>query len=283
MKSIGRLENWVTRLNLTEGRPMRYQSTTGLDEDKLADIIDRVTDIFHSRGIDFSRHALNVKEQVIFTLSLLRNNLAQMFIADLSGISQPTASRIYRRMLPVIDQALAFTGISLEEAARDGRTILVDGTYVPTGNRPAQGTEVTTANYSGKRRCQCLSIQVAATITGQLIATSTPVPGARHDSAALVLTGWSTILSSSASPWIADTAYTIHGAYTPIKKTPGHERTDADKQYNKEIASIRSRVEHAIGHLKQWKTIATGYRGRLTELPDIIATITRLELYRLGW
>ena len=83
-----------------------------------------------------------------------------MFIADLSGISQPTASRIFRRMRPAIDQALAFTGISLEEAARDGRVILVDGTYVPTGNRPAQGQEVTKANYSGKRRCQCLSIQV---------------------------------------------------------------------------------------------------------------------------
>ena len=47
--------------------------------------------------------------------------------------------------------------------------------------------------------------------------------------------------------------------------------------------SIRSHVEHAIGHLKQWKTIATGYRGRLTELPESIATITRLELFRLGW
>ena len=121
MKSIGRLENWVTRLNLTEGRPMRYQSTTGLDEDKLADIIDRVTDIFHSRGIDFSRHALNVKEQVIFTLSLLRNSLAQMFIADLSGISQPTASRIYRRMLPVIDP-VSYTHLDVYKRQGAGRS-----------------------------------------------------------------------------------------------------------------------------------------------------------------
>ncbi|PPF65182.1 transposase, partial [Rathayibacter tritici] len=26
-----------------------------------------------------------------------------------------------------------------------------------------------------------------------------------------------------------------------------------------------------------------GYRGRLTELPNLIRTVTRLELYRLGW
>ncbi|MCA0437696.1 MAG: transposase family protein [Actinobacteria bacterium] len=205
---------------------MRYQSTTGLDEDKLTEVVDRVTDIFNSRGVDFSRHALNMREQIILTLSLLRNNLAQMFIADLSGISQPTASRIFRRMRPAIDQALAFTGISLEEAARDGRVILVDGTYVPTGNRPAQGQEVTKANYSGKRRCQCLSIPVAATLTGQLIATSTPVPGARHDSAAIKLTGWSTILTNT--PWIADTAYTTHGAHPHKENT--RARTNRGRQ-----------------------------------------------------
>ncbi|MBW3086921.1 hypothetical protein KEM60_03150 [Austwickia sp. TVS 96-490-7B] len=46
--------------------------------------------------------------------------------------------------------------------------------------------------------------------------------------------------------------------------------------------SIRSRVERAIGHLKQWKILATGYRGRLAELPDIFATTTRIELCRIG-
>ncbi|WP_219106014.1 transposase family protein [Austwickia sp. TVS 96-490-7B] len=230
-----------------------------------------------------SRHRLPVKEQVILTLELLRNNLSQTFLADLLDISQSTASRIYRRMLPVINEALTFTGISLEEAASDGRVILIDGTYVPTGNRPAQGRDLTKVNYSGKRRCQCLSIQVASTLEGQLLAISTPVPGARHDSAALDLTGWSQILAENHTPWIADTAYIAQGALTPLKKKKGHERTDHEKRYNKEISSIRSHVEHAIGHLKQWTILATGYRGRLTELPDIIAVITRLELYRLGW
>ncbi|WP_219107835.1 transposase family protein [Austwickia sp. TVS 96-490-7B] len=230
-----------------------------------------------------SRHRLPVKEQVILTLELLRNTLAQMFLADLLHISQSTASRIYRRMLPVINEALILTGIPIEQAASDGRAILIDGTYVPTGNRPAQGQDVTKANYSGQRRCQCLSIQVASTLEGQLLAISPPVPGARHDSAALDLTGWSQILAENHTPWIADTAYIVHGARTPLTKKKGQERTDNEKHYNKEISSIRAHVEHAIGHLKQWKILATGYRGRLTELPDIIAVITRLELYRLGW
>ena len=35
-------------------------------------------------------------------------------------------------------------------------------------------------------------------------------------------------------------------------------------------------------HLKNWKILATGYRGRLAELPNIIRIIT-LEYYRLDW
>ncbi|MBW3084939.1 hypothetical protein KEM60_01130 [Austwickia sp. TVS 96-490-7B] len=231
-----------------------------------------------------SRHRWPVKEHVILTLERLRNNLSQTFLADLLHISPSTASRIHRRMLPIINEALILTGIPIEQAASDGRAILIDGTYVPTGNRPAQGQDVTKATYSGQRRCQRVSIQVASTLTGHLLATSTPIPGARHDSAALVdLTGWSQILTEHHTTWITDTAYTTQGAMTPPTKKKGHERTDNEKHDNTEISRIRAYVEHAIGHLKQWKILATGYRGRLTELPDIIAVITRLELYRLGW
>jgi hypothetical protein len=42
-------------------------------------------------------------------------------------------------------------------------------------------------------------------------------------------------------------------------------------------------VERTISHLKNWKILATGYRGRLSELPRIIRIVTNLELDRLGW
>ncbi|MBW3084418.1 hypothetical protein KEM60_00605 [Austwickia sp. TVS 96-490-7B] len=196
------------------------------------------------------RHRWPVKEHVILTLERLRNNLSRTFLADLLDISQPTASRIYRRMLLVINEALTFTGITLEEAASDGRAILIDGTYVPTGNRPAQEQEVTKANYSSQRRCQCVSIQVASTLTRHLLATSTPTPGTRHDSAALNLTGWSQILAENHTTWIADTAYIAHDALTPLTKKKRHERTDNEKHDNTEISHIRAHVEHAIGHLE---------------------------------
>jgi hypothetical protein len=35
--------------------------------------------------------------------------------------------------------------------------------------------------------------------------------------------------------------------------------------------------------LKNWKVLANGYRGRLSELPAVIQITTALEFYRLGW
>jgi len=42
-------------------------------------------------------------------------------------------------------------------------------------------------------------------------------------------------------------------------------------------------VERCIARLKNWKILATGYRGRLAELPNVIRIITKLEFYRLDW
>lgn len=260
---------------------MRYQSTTGLNHDDILKLVVRIHDVLQSRGVSLQDHSLGLYQQVALTLILLRQNISQMVAGDMYGVSQPTVSRIHQRIVPLLEVVLAFTGISLEQAVSQKHLILVDGTYVPTGNRPASGREK--ANYSGKHHVQCLSIQVACTHDGQLIAISDPIPGSRHDYKALELTGWNHILDHDHVSWIADTAYIATTALTPIKKTRGCDRLDWEKEFNRSVASMRAPIEHAIGHLKNWKILAKGYRGRLADLPDIIRVITKLELYRIGW
>lgn len=219
---------------------------------------------------------LGLYKQVQMVLVMLRQNLNQMAIGDLYGISQPTVSRIWRRMLPLIEEVTCLHGIALEEAVR-ARVVLVDGTYIPTGNR----TETGRTNYSGKRHCQCLSVQVASDLDGTLLAVSEPVVGARHDAAAIEMTGWNAILTDA--DWIADGAYSATTATTPIRKPPGGELSDCHQQFNHQVSSLRCAVERCIGHLKNWKVLATGYRGRLRELPSIVNITTKLEFYRLDW
>jgi hypothetical protein len=256
---------------------MRYQCTTGLDSGQLNELISRIRQVEESRPCGNGRPMLlDLHDQVVMVLMMLRQNPNQMTVADIFGVSQPTVSRIWRRILPLIEEVTGMHGVALDEAAT-GRAVLVDGTYVPTGNRASTGR----SNYSGKRHCQCLSVQVAADLAGVLLAVSDPVPGARHDAAAIGLTGWDQLLLDA--NWLADSAYSATTAITPLRKPPGRDLTKAQQIFNHDISSLRCAVERCIAHLKNWKILATGYRGRLAELPAIIQITTRLELYRLGW
>ena len=202
-------------------------------------------------------------------------NLNQAAVADLFGVSQPTVSRVYRGILPLIGEALCLHVPDLKEAIRD-RLVLVDGTDVQTGNRAGHDE-----NFSGKRHRSGLNIQVASDTRGGLLGVSAPLPGAMHDRKAFTECGWEDLLAET--PVIADPAYQGTHAITPRKKPKGGELSANDKDSNKMISSLRSAVERCIGHLKNWKILATGYRGRLSELPAVIRIITALEFYRLGW
>jgi hypothetical protein len=261
---------------------MRSKYITGLNDDAFFELVNRIETILVDRGETPGPKRtgrpplLDLAGKVALTLALLRTDITQQTAAGVFGLSQPTVSLIKSEMEPLIDQALMFTGIPLGEAAAT-RPLVVDGTYVPTGNRKTTGR----ANYSGKRHCQCLSIQVACDLDGALIATSIPVPGARHDAAAIELTGWQHTLRDA--NWIADSAYQATTAITPARKPPCGELPKSTKHFNHQISALRCVVERCISHLKNWRIISHGYRRQLKHLPFTIALITKLELYRLGW
>ena len=258
---------------------MRYQSTTGLDREQILELVSRINQVLVGRKRRKSRTGrrtlLGSYRQVVLVLTLVRQNINQACAADLFEVSQPTVSRIYRKLLPLIEQVVCVHQPTLAEAFAK-RIVLVDGTDVPTGNRAGAGE-----NYSGKRHRQGLLVQVGADLSGMLLAVSDPLPGARHDRWAVAETGWEEALATVS--WVADPAYVGTTAVTPQKRMRGKDLTDDRKANNKTISGMRSAVERAIAHLKNWKILATGYRGRLAELPNVIRIIVKLEFYRLGW
>lgn len=254
---------------------MRYQSTTGLAADQIEELVARIEQIAEGREGPLWPPSVELYDAVVMTLVYVRQNLNQAALGDLSGVSQPTVSRVYRGILPLIGEALCLNVPNLAEVIR-GRVTLIDGTDVPTGNRAGQD-----GNYSGKRHRSGLNIQVASGLGGCLLGVSAPMPGAMHDRRAFAETGWEELLS--ASPVIADPGYQGTKAATPRKKPRKGELSPGDKAANKKISGIRSAVERCIAHLKNWKILATGYRGRLAELPAVIRIIVTLEFYSLGW
>jgi hypothetical protein len=53
------------------------------------------------------------------------------------------------------------------------------------------------------------------------------------------------------------------------------------KACNTGLSRLRAAVERAISHLVNWKILDMGYRGRLSEFPDLLRTVTNLEIYRV--
>lgn len=254
---------------------MRYQSTTGLAAEQIDELVVRIWQISQTRETQAWPPAVGLYRAVVLTLVYVRQNLNQAAVGDLFGVSQPTVSRVYRGILPLIGQALCLHVPNLREALR-GRLVLVDGTDIPTGNRAGHED-----NYSGKRRRSGLNVQVAADTEGSLLGISVPLPGSMHDRKAFTESGWEELWADT--PVIADPAYQGTHAITPRKKPRGGELSTGDKANNTTISSLRSAVERCIAHVKNWKILATGYRGRLSELPNIIRIIAALEFYRLGW
>jgi hypothetical protein len=255
---------------------MRYHSTLGLDRDEITELVGRVFEVLERRPKPSGRPpSLGLYRQVVLVLLYLRQNVSQTVLADLHGISQPTVSRIYRTIMPLLDQVLCVHEPELASVFGN-REVVVDGTLVPTGNRAGSKH-----NYSSKRLRQGLNIQIAATTDGLLLGVSAPVAGGRHDRRAIAECGWESVLDGYT--WIADAAYIGTTATVPFKRSKYHDLTGYEMAVNRTISTRRSAVERAIGHLKNWKILATGYRGRLTELPNIIRITSRLEFYRLGW
>lgn len=255
---------------------MRYESTTGLSDEQFDEVLERMAQVIDGRDGRRGRPAiLSLRLQLELLLVGLRQNLNQMALGDLYCVSQPTVSRIYRAVMPLLGQVLCVHEPEID-AVFVNREVLIDGTDVPTRNR--KGAD---ENYSGKRHRQGLNIQVAASTSGSLLAVSAPVPGCRHDRRAITECGWEVILDQHT--WLADPAYQGTTAVTPKKRTKLRELSNHQRVVNKSISSRRSAVERCIGHLKNWKILATGYRGILAELPNVIRIVCRLEFYRLGW
>ncbi len=256
---------------------MRYQPTLGLDDAQVEELVGRIEQVLETRPRPpVMPKILDLQVQVEIVLLIVRQNVTQMLVADLFGVSQPTISRVFRAVMPLLDQVTCVNEPDFEHVLAN-RTTIVDGTDVPTRNRKDAGKE----NYSGKRHRQGLNLQVAAATDGSLLGVSMPLPGCRHDRRAITECGWEALLDHH--DWIADPGYQGSSARTPKKKPRGRELTNHEREINKSISSVRSAGERCIAHLKNWKMLATGYRGILNELPNVIRIITRLEFYRLGW
>jgi hypothetical protein len=270
----------VTTQKILADRPSRVEIMTGLATDQVDQLVLLV---YADTGfVPGRRRAVGPYRAVVVVLLYLRHNLSQALLAELFGCSQPTVSRLVGRLLPVITTVL--TPNAEQAAAKALRsTVRVDGFLAPTGDR--RRNTYTSGMYSGKRHRCGFNVQVVSSVRGTLVLTGKPLSGATHDAKAWHESGlaerFAGQLHAAGGPGgFADTAYTGTGLCVPDRKPKGQPLTASAREFNRMIASHRASVERVIAHVKNWRILATGYRGILDRFPGYLDAVTKLEIYR---
>src|SRR5512144_1723353 len=173
-----------------------------------------------------------------------RNNTYQDLGAD-CGVTRQTA---WNNVQPVVAFRADVLGCDEQEdlpALVEGKVCRLDGALVVVFNWRHR-----TDLHSGKHRAAGTNIQVLVDLHGRVIAVSRACPGSWHDRRCFHQAGLAK-LPERAGGGIADKGYQGAPATTPIKKQPGVELADADREFNRQLATIRIAVERAVGHLQE--------------------------------
>jgi hypothetical protein len=247
---------------------LRTEHMTGLSEPQLAELVALVHARLAHSGERVTWPALGLYLSVVMVVALLRQNLTQECAADVFAVSQATVSRRWNALREVIADVLDDYAPDPGEAAR-GCTVLLDGTLVPTWDWSHRSDL-----YSGKHHDTGFNVQVAATMTGRLLAVGAPVPGARHDTHAYTASGIEQTLAGL--DVVADLGYLGLGLTTGTRKPAAGDLSEDRTQANTALSRVRSKIENVIAWLKNWKMLSTRYRPPLHTFPTALRAIVGL-------
>jgi hypothetical protein len=191
-------------------------------------------------------------------------------LADDVDISVGTAWRYVQLMTGFLAEVLCCSREDAEVALA-GKVCLVDGTLIPTFNWRHRSDL-----YSGKHKRHGVNVQALTDIHGRIVWTSAAFPGSHHDAWCFDHAALTKMIGSSGE-CLGDSGYQGCDVTSPLKKKPGLERSEHDKAFNTSLAKVRVGVEWGFGHLKNWRILASRYRGSLSRIDLVIQAVSGLQ------
>lgn len=216
---------------------------------------------------------LGPRDELLLTVVWPRHYPINEVLGYLFGVSESTALRAVRRALPVLEAA-GRDAMRMPDPGRQRRkklheplsdtpelAVVVDTLEQPI-ERPKDRERADTF-YSGKKKRHTLKVQVVVDEeTGELVDVSESSPGPTAD--ITVLKGSCVLERLPAGVgMIGDLAYIGMDklepgveAAAPRRKPRGQPRPEEDVGYNREFSRRRVVVEHSIGRMRRFKSVA---------------------------
>lgn len=218
--------------------------------------------------------------KLFFILSYCKCYSLQEVQAALFGLSQPKANQWIHCLTPVLQQTLAALG---ELPARTPETLLLqckgqslffhDGVERPIP-RPLDA-ETQRLFYSGKAKMHTIKNNLLIDESCRILFLTATVEGKCHDKklaehAAYTLPKGSRLLQDTGFQGfrLADVAI-----FQPKKKPRGKPLSDLDKAVNQWLASLRIRMEHAIGGVQRSRILNVKIRNWKPGFRDTVMEI----------
>lgn len=166
-------------------------------------------------------------------------------------------------------------------------SVIVDATERPV--RRPKDPDDQTRFYSGKKKRHTVKNQIVVhPRTKKILAVSGTVEGKRHDKKLLEDDAILSFVPVNATV-LGDSGYQGSGEVapwarfvTPIKKQPGKSHSEADKETNRALSSVRVRVEHVFSYLKHFNILSHVFRGEISRANQPFHTISCLYNFTRG-
>ncbi len=280
----------IARLDHLRKYPSVFRHLTGLTVpafDALVAVVVPAAEAAHRKSLDRpdrqraigagGEFGLTTADQVLLAVIWLRQYPTQEVLGFLFGVSDSTALRAVRRCLPVLEQAGKDTmrmpdpgpgrrkRLPALLADTPGLAVVIDS-FEQRTHRPRRRQR---AYYSGKKKAHTLKSQVGVDEeSGRVVDVSDSVPGPWADIKLLKKSRLLKRLPEGVGG-IGDLAYVgiaeLHPAglgAAPRRKPRGKARPPEDRRYNRAFSRRRIVVEHAIGRLRRFRSVAHVNRHR---------------------
>ncbi|MCA1844350.1 MAG: transposase [Actinobacteria bacterium] len=216
--------------------------------------------------------ALGVTGALRLCLCWLRRNVTFAELGEDFGVGTSTAWWYAHEIAAFLADTLGCQPDELADHVA-GKVILVDGTLIPTFHWKHLGKLL----RSGKRKQYGVGLQALADLYGRNAGAAGPFPGSWHDKHCYDHADLQAVVDTS-NGGVLDAGYQGAAAITPAKKPRGSQLTEKEKHTNTQIAKIRVANEWAIAHLKNWRILASRYRGEISHrLNNAIHAVVGLQ------
>jgi hypothetical protein len=240
---------------------------------------------------------LDYQDSLLLTMIWLRQYPTGEVLGYFFGVSEPTARRTVKRVMPGVEATGRATfrwpdrkkGRNLPEILEDCPEVAVVIDSFEQRIRRPKDREKANENYSGKKKQITRKTQVCVDWDGHICHVSDSVPGPMADITLLKMTKVLESLPEGVGAW-GDLAYqgirALHpqglGAH-PRKKPRGKSRPPQDRVYNTALSRERITVEHRIGHMRHFQATQQMYRHNLDSHTSTVVAVAGVVNRRREW